>query len=145
MEDMMNPASPQDWFEIHNLFIRFTTCLDRGDLDGVASCFTEDGFIPSPVFGDFRGHAMIRDFAERTRRASREGPSQFRHFITTLIAMTDGDRGRATCYLLDYRTSGGKAELLSPGEYDCDLARVEGRWLFTERRITLDLPLPAKL
>jgi ketosteroid isomerase-like protein len=141
----MRSASIEDWFEINALFTRFTTALDRGDLDGVAGCFTEDGFIASPLMGDFRGHPEIRAFAERTARAARERAAQFRHVVSNLIAVTDGDRAHATCYLLDYMTADGKTELLSPGEYDCDLARVGGKWLFTERRITLDQPFPVKL
>jgi len=134
----MKPASIEDWFEVHALFVRYTTALDRGDLEGVASCFVEDGRIDSPLFGGFRGNAEIREFAERTARTSRERPAQFRHVVSNLSVRTDGDRGNATCYLLDYVTADGKTELLSPGEYDCDLVRVDGQWLFTERRITLD-------
>ena len=141
----MQPASMEDWFEIHNLFVRYTTALDRGDLDTVADCFTEDGLVISPLLGDFRGRPDIRAFAERTARASRERGAQFRHAISNLAAEVGGDRAYATCYLLEYLTENGEAKLLTPGEYDCDLMRVSGKWLFSERRITLDQPFPIML
>ena len=60
-------------------------------------------------------------------------------------ASVAGDRAHATCYLLEYMTENGEAKLLTPGEYDCDLMRVSGKWLFSERRITLDQPFPIML
>ncbi len=71
--------------------------------------------------------------------------AQFRHAISNLVASVAGDRAHATCYLLEYMTENGEAKLLTPGEYDCDLMRVSGKWLFSERRITLDQPFPIML
>jgi uncharacterized protein (TIGR02246 family) len=141
----MQPASVEDWFDIHNLFTRYTTALDRGDLDMVADCFTEDGLVVSPLLGDFRGRPEIRAFAERTARASRERSAQFRHAVSNLAVRVDGACAHATCYLLEYMTENGRTTLLTTGEYDCDLARVSGKWLFSERRITLDQPFPIQL
>jgi len=135
----------EDWFEVHSLFIRYTTALDRGDPDTVADCFAEDGLVVSPLLGDFSGRDEIRAFAERTARASRDRRAQFRHAISNLVASVAGDRAHATCYLLEYMTENGEAKLLTPGEYDCDLMRVSGKWLFSERRITLDQPFPIML
>ncbi len=141
----MQPASMEDWFEVHNLFIRYTTALDRCDPDAVADCFTEDGLVISPLLGDFQGRPDIRAFAERTARASRERGAQFRHAVSNLAARVGGERAHATCYLLEYMTENGQTTLLSPGEYDCDLMRVSGKWLFSERRITLDRTFPILL
>jgi len=38
----------------------------------------------------------------------------------------DGDRAHARCYLLDFLTRDGKTELLSPGEYECELRNRDG-------------------
>jgi SnoaL-like domain len=141
----MAPASLQDWFEINNLFIRYTTSLDRCDPEGVASCFADGGTIDSPLMGIFKGREAILAFAERTVKASRERGGRFRHVVSNLIAEVEGDRANATCYLLDYLTADGKTEMLSPGEYRCTLRRVDGRWLFESRMITLDQPFPIKL
>ena len=48
-----------------------------------------------------------------------EGPRQ----VITQIDV-DGNRGRVRCYLLDYLTMNGKVELISPGQYDCDVVKV---------------------
>ena len=36
---------------INDLFVRYTTALDVGDVDTIVGCFTEDGALESPVVG----------------------------------------------------------------------------------------------
>ena len=136
----MAQASLQDWFEINNLFIRYATMLDHCDVEGVAGCFRPDAVIESPVLGKFVGHSGIRAFAERTRKVTLERGAQFRHVVTNVTADIEGDSGRARCYLLDFYSVGGVTELLSPGEYICDVSRIEGRWLFDNRVVIMDKP-----
>ena len=139
----MAAASMADWFDINNLFIRYATSLDRGDVDAVVCCFTEDASIVSPVLGEFSGHAGVRDFADRTARLKRDEGVQFRHVVSNLVADVEGDRARATCYLLDFRTRDGKTELLSPGEYECLLRKADRQWRFERRVVLIDRPFRA--
>jgi hypothetical protein len=134
----MGAPSVEDRFEIGDLFVRYTTALDACDIETVIGCFTADCSLESPIIGVFVGHAGIREFAERTLRLKRERGAQFRHVISNLAITVDGDRARATCYLLDFVTVDGATELLSPGQYDCDLVRSFGHWLFTKRLVIMD-------
>jgi ketosteroid isomerase-like protein len=136
----MAAASLADWFAINNAFIRYATELDRGNVEAVVDCFSEDARLVSPVMGDFRGHAGIRDFASRTERLKREEGVQFRHVVSNLVVDVDGDEAHATCYLLDFKTRDGKTVLLSPGEYECTLRKSGGRWLFERRAVVMDSP-----
>jgi uncharacterized protein (TIGR02246 family) len=122
---------------ISDLFVRYTTALDAGDVETIVGCFTEDGALESPVVGIYAGRAAIREFAERFARFHERG-SQLRHFISNLAVQVDGDEARATCYLLNVITRNGKTELMPPGRYDCRLAKVEGQWLFRHRLVVLD-------
>ena len=45
----MKPVSLSDWFAAHALFVRYTASLDACDVDAVVDCFTEDGWLESPV------------------------------------------------------------------------------------------------
>jgi hypothetical protein len=141
----MRPASAQDWFEIHNLFIRYTRALDDCDPPGVAACFHPDGVVDSPLIGRCVGRDAIIAFAERTAAKSRAAGGQFRHMVTNLVAETDGDRGHARCYFLDLFTENGRTTLLTPGDYDCTLSRRGGPWLFDERKVVLDQEFPIRL
>ncbi len=133
----MQPASREDWFDIHTLFVRYATALDACDVAAVVDCFEPDGTLESPVLGKFAGHAGIRAFAERTVKLKGDGV-QFRHVVSNLRAEVAGDRGHAKCYLLDFLTKDGRTELLSPGEYDCDLKKRAGVWRFTRRDVAMD-------
>ena len=76
----------------------------------------------------------------RTVRLKQEQGVQFRHVVSNLRAEVEGERAHARCYLLDFLTRDGKTELLSPGEYECELKRRVGVWRFVERRVTMDRP-----
>ena len=133
----MGKPTIEDRFEIADLFNSYTVALDTGDVEGVAAWFTADGWLDSPIVGRHQGHAELRAFAEKTAQAVRNG-ARFRHVVSNLRIEVDGDRARAKCYLLDVVTIDGKTELLSPGEYECELVRTNGRWLFQCRLVHMD-------
>lgn len=133
----MGKPAIEDRFEIEDLFHTYTAALDRGDVEGVVACFTQDGWLDSPIVGRHQGSKELRGFAEKTAQAVRRG-ARFRHVVSNFRIEVDGERGRACCYLLDLVTVDGKTELLSPGEYDCTLAKVNGRWLFESRLVHMD-------
>ena len=122
---------------INDLFVRYTTALDAGDVETIVDCFTEDGALESPAVGVYAGRDGIRAFAERFSRFHERG-AQLRHFISNLAVQVNGDEARATCYLLNVITRDGKTELMAPGRYDCRLAKVDGAWLFKQRLVVLD-------
>lgn len=133
----MSLADIEDRLAISDLFVRYTTALDRGDIETLVDCFTPDGSLDSPAVGQHSGHAAIRAFAERFARFHERG-AQLRHVISNLAVELDGDRARATCYLVNFLTRNGKSELLAPGRYECDLVKSEGTWRFQRRLVILD-------
>ena len=134
----MPAASLDEWFAINNLFVRYATALDACDVETVVACFEPDGWIDSPVLGRFDGSEGIREFAMRTVRLKREQGAQFRHVVSNLRVEVDGARAKAWCYLLDFLTRDSKTELLSPGEYTCDLKKTNGAWRFVQRSVAMD-------
>jgi SnoaL-like domain len=134
----MAAASLEEWFAVNELFIRYATSLDHCDVEGVVACFEPDGWLESPILGRFDGSEGIREFAMRTVRLKQEQGVQFRHVVSNLRAEVEGERAHARCYLLDFLTRDGKTELLSPGEYECELKRTNGAWRFVYRKVTMD-------
>jgi len=133
----MAKASIEDRLAVEDLFVRYAAALDEGDVEGVVDCFTKDGWLDSPIVGRHQGEASLRAFAERIAESKRRG-AQFRHAVSNFRIDISGDRGRARCYLLDFATVAGKCELLSSGEYDCELEKVDGEWLFASRIVRMD-------
>ena len=122
---------------INDLFVHYTTALDAGDVETIVGCFTEDGELESPAVGVYAGRQGIREFADRFARFHERG-AQLRHFISNLAVQVEGDKAHATCYLLNVITRNGRTELMSPGRYDCRLAKLDGQWLFRHRLVVLD-------
>ena len=133
------PPSIEDRFAINDLFVRYTTALDAGDVDTIVACFTEDGALESPLVGTYAGRDGIRAFSERFAAVRQRGV-QLRHVISNLAMTVNGDTAHATCYLTNIVTVDGKSQLMPPGRYECELRRVDGDWLFQHRLVILDAP-----
>ncbi len=131
--------SLEDRLAIHDLFVRYTTALDAGDVETVVDCFTEDAALESPVIGIIAGRDAIRAFAERFA-AQRAAGVQFRHMITNIAAEVEpgGDRARASAYLLVLITQDGKSRSLSPGRYECQVVKKGAAWRFSRRVVFHD-------
>jgi hypothetical protein len=137
----MAKPSIEDRLAIEDLFVRYTTSLDRFDVAGIEACFVEDCVLVTPNHGSFHGRASIREWMG-PNLSIRDRGGQFRHVVSNFVidVAPDGRRAHATCYLLDYLTIGGVTELLAPGTYDCELERVDGEWLFARRTVVMDHP-----
>jgi uncharacterized protein (TIGR02246 family) len=133
------PLSIEDRFGINDLFVRYTTALDAGDVDTIVGCFTEDGALESPAVGKYSGRDGIRTFSERFAAMHRRGV-QLRHVISNMAMTVDGDAAHATCYLTCIITMNGKSDLMPPGRYECELRKFDGAWLFENRLVIMDAP-----
>jgi hypothetical protein len=131
------PTALEDRFAIQDLFIRYATALDGGDVEGVVGCFAPGASLESPVVGVKSGEAEIRGFAERFAAFHASG-AQLRHVLTNFAIAVDGDAARAQCYLVNILTRDGQTVMGPPGRYDCTLVRVNGAWLFQHRLVVLD-------
>jgi uncharacterized protein (TIGR02246 family) len=127
----------EDRLAINDLFVRYTTALDAGNVETVVGCFTADAVLESPVIGSIAGHDAIRAFAGRFK-AQRAAGTQFRHLITNLAVEFAGQKARATCYLLVLITRDGNSRQLPPGRYECELAKEDGDWHFRRRVVFHD-------
>ena len=54
-----------DRLAIEDLFVRYATALDNGQVDTVVGCFTADAALESPAIGRIQGIDAIRAFAGR--------------------------------------------------------------------------------
>jgi len=93
--------------------------------------------LESPAIGRIGGTEAIRAFAVRFA-ALRAGGTRFRHLITNLAAELDGDRARATAYLLVVISRDGEHSSLPPGRYECELVKQDGAWRFARRAVFHD-------
>ena len=118
-------ASIEDRLAINDLFVRYTTALDAGDVETIVGCFTEDGSLDSPTVGTYSGRSAIREFAIRFARF-REGGPQLRHVISNLAVKLDGNRALATCYLSTSSPGTARASCWRPAATNAAWRRSTG-------------------
>jgi uncharacterized protein (TIGR02246 family) len=122
-----------DIVAIHQLYSEYCHAIDEGDGEAFGACFVPDGKLGSggPAL---EGREALARFASKI-------PSRtpgVRHAVTNVHARGDGDRAEGRAYFVGYTALGGEVVVRTTGRYRDDLQRVDGTWLFVERRFTAD-------
>ncbi len=123
--------------EIRDVISRYNHAGDRGDLDALVHCFTEDGVLDLADEDDFVGRAAILARLSGVVAASVErGPRALvRHHVSSVkIALTGSETARAASYFLVFTEVG----LDHWGRYADRFARTHGAWRIAHRKVRLD-------
>jgi len=127
---------PEDCEEIRRLYARYAWTTDKGEMEARAGCFTPDGSFQAPGMAKVIGReALIK--AGSANRAARGG-AQPQHVCTNIQFDLDGDRGEGGCYFQYYITRDRVSALQGVGVYRDQFRRLDGKWLFQNRALTLD-------
>lgn len=133
-----------DRARIEDLQARYLFAFDWGDAEGYANTFTEDGVL-NYGGGVLTGRAAIADFiasGQQRRDEARanpppgERPPVGRHIISNIVVDIDGDKARGVAYwthMTSDATGYGTVDFF--GHYEDEMVKVDGQWLFSERRI----------
>jgi hypothetical protein len=128
------PLTLADKQEIIELVWKYNYCNDHFDAEGWAELFTEDGVLRHGEVVDARGRLELVEHIGRRRRAEKP---RLRLFSDNFNISGEADRASLRCYVLAFEIT----ESLGPpkviAEYDDTLVRVDGRWKFAERNVTV--------
>ena len=140
----ISPNEAADRLAIRELVEAYAHCADRRDAKGQMSLFTADTHFvvymnakdPTPTQELHSREALAPVFAELNKYDATT------HFVgqSTILTLT-GDRatGEAYCLAHHVTTDGGKRRLmLASLRYLDTFAKMEGAWLFAERRLYVD-------
>ena len=141
----MQSSYAEDRAEIEDLQARYMFALDFKDADTYASTFTEDGVLDyGPVVkGRDAIKKVVADMGKRAADQSAKnaapgmGPVVGRHNITNIVIKIDGDQAEGRAYWFHYSNNNPKrtAQLDSFGNYEDEMVKVNGKWLFRKRKI----------
>lgn len=133
-----------DRAEIQDLQARYLFALNWQDADAYAATFTEDGVLDW-AGGIVHGREAIRkevrgmraNFAKHEAADAPTRPAQLRHFITNVVLDFDGEHaiGRAYWFELNDDNRDRRPYVGGYGHYEDELRKVDGKWLFTRRKI----------
>jgi uncharacterized protein (TIGR02246 family) len=134
--------SALDYEEIRRLLARYNFAIDLGDAAGWAECFTPDGAFEcsglpegNPFGGRHEGTEALRTYAA-THFNTFKGRA--RHWNANIDVDGDGDAATLRCYMLVLTVGHAPTVAGTQGIYADRLRQVDGRWLFTERHVTVD-------
>lgn len=117
---------------IRDLVARYNANADSGRFDDVLALFADDATMT--VLGKTStGVAKIRSIFTETR--DRDIPGPVRHHTSThQIDVVDAANAGGRCYFVVLTANG----LDHWGRYVDTYALVDGRWVFTDRQVTVD-------
>ena len=136
-------AYARDRAEIEDLMARYLFALDYNDLDTFIAMFTDDAvfdFARGRVEGKEAILAAVKGFKARIGDLYKDedgNPAVLRHVLAHAAIRVDGDRAWTRSQWFEMANDGpGKSLKMGTfGIYEDKLERVDGRWLFSERRI----------
>jgi len=126
----------QDRLDVKELYSRYALTIDDNEADAWVDCFTEDGTFESGRFGKHTGKDGLKKFTKLYRESL--GGAKVMHVITNVHFKLEGDAGAGTCYLIYYHCKEGKIQQAAVGRYRDTLRKVNGRWYFASRQVSLD-------
>ncbi len=132
----------EDAEAIRNLKARYAAlCDDSYNADGIAALFAEDATWDSPGLGRFEGREAIRRFFQTAGDIF----SFAIHYSLNGQIHVDGDNARAQWYLfMPCTLAEGNRAMWRAGIDHERYRRVEGMWLFSEKRSQPLMNVPFK-
>ena len=133
----------QDRAEIEDLMARYLFAMDYNDFEAYGATFTVDGeleFASGATRGRENIKATAREFKERIGefyRTADGSPATLRHVLAHSAIRVEGDRawGRSLWFEMANDGPEGALKMGTFGIYEDELVRLDGRWLFSKRRI----------
>jgi ketosteroid isomerase-like protein len=131
-----------DRIEIRELIEAYSDAVMRGDSAAWGRVWAEDAYWALPEFPgheEFVGRAAIvagwQWSMANYAKSARDGEPPSMIYVSTPGAIeVRGDRATARVYTSEiYSFPGAARESRIRGRYDDELARLDGRWLFTKR------------
>ncbi|MFP8967761.1 nuclear transport factor 2 family protein [Pokkaliibacter sp. CJK22405] len=131
--------------EIRELRVRYSHCLDSGNMDELGQIFAPDAQVEVTV-GKMEGIDAIRAGLEDAFALfdrDERGYYPFMHAVSNhSIQLTGPDTAVGRCYLIDFETASkpDPNPLLLLGLYVDEYQRIEGAWRITHSRLDVVWP-----
>jgi uncharacterized protein (TIGR02246 family) len=134
---MSEEATRRDKEAIAELIIRYNWAIDHNDFQGWADCFAPEGVFAGMI-GQYAAHGELARFTTDVKKLIETTPN-LRHYVTNIQTTVNGDTAQSRCFLM--MTSTTKEEgtkIVIAGEYEDELVKRDGRWLFLRRKVHMD-------
>jgi 3-phenylpropionate/cinnamic acid dioxygenase small subunit len=126
--------------QIANLLYRYAECIDAGDLPGAAALFEHARIRIGGPDTDTIDAARLLGIWKSLIVLHPDGTPRTKHVTTNPIIEIDEDAGTASCrsyYTVLQQTDEMPLQVIVTGRYHDRFERVDGRWRFSYRDLTL--------
>lgn len=126
--------------QIANLLYRYAECIDAGDLPGAAALFEHARIRIGGPDTDTIDAARLLALWKSLIVLHPDGTPRTKHVTTNPIIEVDEDAGTASCrsyYTVLQQTDEMPLQVIVAGRYHDRFERVDGRWRFSYRDLTL--------
>jgi 3-phenylpropionate/cinnamic acid dioxygenase small subunit len=127
--------------EIEHLLYAYAERIDAGDLDGVAELFRHGRIEAAPGMV-VEGAEAVRSMYAGAVRLHPDGTPRTRHVTTNVTVDVDEAAGTGTArayYTVFQQTDELPLQAIIAGRYHDTFHRIDGRWHFDTRTISVDL------
>jgi uncharacterized protein (TIGR02246 family) len=132
MMAQVSALTATDRSDIQNLLAHYVKHLDSGELDGFVDLFAHDGVL----FDEHKGRDNIRAYVGKVIQRKKTEPGTRMHFVSPAAIDGAGDHATAYSYLLWLTTGPSACPVGAGARYDDTLVKLDGRWMFQERKLT---------
>ena len=134
---MTDEEKRRDKEAIADLIIRYNWAIDHNDFQGWANCFAPEGVFDGMI-GQYAAHNELARFTADVKKLLETSPN-LRHYVTNIQTEVNGDHAKSRCFLMmTSTTKEGGSKIAIAGEYEDDLVRRNGQWLFLRRKVRMD-------
>jgi ketosteroid isomerase-like protein len=116
---------------IRELAHRYAHCVWQKEIAAAVDLFADDGEMDTGDRPVIRGRkALLESYRQML------GAADFHPFVHNHLISVRGDEATGTCYL-DLRATIDGESMIGSGYYQDEYVRVEGKWKFRRRELTM--------
>ncbi|MBT3312108.1 MAG: nuclear transport factor 2 family protein [Desulfobacterales bacterium] len=122
----------EDTLKIQQLYARYSDAIMRGDAETFGSCWCDDGFW-FLLGKEYRGKDNVVAAYSKTTT----GTDFVMHLAISPLISLDGDKAKVRTQVQEIVHFESGMAVLILGNYNDELHKVDGQWLFADRRISI--------
>ena len=123
----------EDRLQVHDLVVRYVTCLDLGQFDALASLFLPEGVLELPEIR-LQGSEEIRTYFQTDSVQALHG-NRLHHADSISVGCHDWDCIVRSHYLESGRGTNGEPVLLATGVFEDLIVHCTEGWKFSSRKL----------
>ncbi len=128
----MDMTTIEDTLKIQQLYARYSDAIMRGDTETFGSCWSDDGFW-FLLGNEYRGKKSIVEAYTNTTAAT----DFVMHLALSPLISIKGDSAKVRSQVQEIIHFAGGMAVQLLGNYNDELIKVDGEWLFADRRISV--------